>query len=252
MAFPSLAPWLSAERPRCEIFPLVGDAHRGFPQPGFIWLWLLPALASHPGIWPGAKKQQQQKKEILMVLYNGVSNDRSCFGMLSHLLPTKAPAKTLSSRWKKHIFQPEYLLRETFRLDLRDGCSGAGYCLTGNGLSGCQEQHRVPGVRQGRAGPGVSPKPGLRTRVWDQDVPVTQPSEVHRLVTSGWKLSIGLAPVPETWFWSGFLTCFLGGRLLFGWGFFLLLVSSLLAFSLCWDGKPWGEGRRGLKMGTKR
>lgn len=30
-----------------------------------------------------------------MVLYNGVSNDWSCFGMLSHLLPTKAPAKKL-------------------------------------------------------------------------------------------------------------------------------------------------------------
>lgn len=93
LAFPSPAPWLSAGRPRCEIFPLVGDAHGGFPQPGFVWLRLSPALASLSGIWPGAKKQK--KKEILMVLYNGVSNDRSCFGMLSHLLPTKAPAKRL-------------------------------------------------------------------------------------------------------------------------------------------------------------
>lgn len=33
-----------------KYFPLVGDAHRGFPQPGFAWLWLSPALASHPGI----------------------------------------------------------------------------------------------------------------------------------------------------------------------------------------------------------
>lgn len=46
----------AAEQPKCEMFPLDGDARRGFPQPGFIWLWLSPALASHPGIWPGAKK----------------------------------------------------------------------------------------------------------------------------------------------------------------------------------------------------
>lgn len=124
----------------------------------------------------------------------------------------QSPSKEALSRWKKHIFQPEYLPRETFRLDLRDDCHGAGYCLTGNGLSGCQEQNRVLEVQHGRAGPAVSPKPGPCTRVWDRDVPVTQPSEVHRLVTSGWKLSIGLAPVPETWFWLGFLTCFLGGR----------------------------------------
>ena len=70
----------------------------------------------------------------------------------------------------------------------------------------------MPEVQHGRAGRRVSPKPGLHTRAWDRDVPVTQPSEVHRLVTSGWKLSIGLAAVPETWFWLGFLTCFLGGR----------------------------------------
>lgn len=90
----------------------------------------------------------------------------------------------------------------------------------------------MPEVRHGRAGPGVSPEPGPRTRVWDRDVLVTQPSEVHRLVTSGWKLSFGLAPVPETWFWSGFFACFLGGRgwLLFGWCFFV--VGVLPAFSL--------------------
>lgn len=56
VGFSPLVPWLSAEQPRCEMFPFDGDAHRGFPQPGFIWLWIPPALASHPGIWPGAKK----------------------------------------------------------------------------------------------------------------------------------------------------------------------------------------------------
>lgn len=109
VAFPSPAPWLSAKRPKCEIFPLVGDARGGFPQPGFVWLWLSPALASHPGIWAGAKKwwggkQKKKKKEILMVLYNGMSNDRSCFGMLSHLLPTKAPAKRLRADGKSTYF----------------------------------------------------------------------------------------------------------------------------------------------------
>lgn len=150
----------------------------------------------------------------------------------------QSPSKEALSRWKKHIFQPEYLLRETFRLDLRDDCHGTGYCLTGNGLSGCQEQYRVPEVRHSRAGPGVSPEPGPHTRVWDPAVPMTQCSEVHRLVTSGWKLSIGLALVSETWFWLGFLTCFLGGRdwLLFGvgGGFFLVffVIHVLPAFSL--------------------
>lgn len=87
----------------------------------------------------------------------------------------------------------------------------------------------------------MSPNPGLRSRAWDGDVPVTHASEVHRLVTSGWKLSIGLAPVPEAWFWWGFLTCFLGGRdrlLCGGLFFFLSVVSSQLSLSFCWDVKP--------------
>lgn len=41
-----------------------------------------------------------------MVLYNGVSNDRSCFGMLSHLLPTKASAKKLRADGKNTFFSP--------------------------------------------------------------------------------------------------------------------------------------------------
>lgn len=124
----------------------------------------------------------------------------------------QSPSKEALNRWKKHAFQPEYLLSETFRLDLGAECHGVGYCLTGNGLSGCQEQHHVPEVWHGRAGRGASPKPGLHSRAWDRDVSVTHPSEVRWLVTSGWKLSIGLAPVPEAWFWLGVLTCFLGGR----------------------------------------
>lgn len=39
-----------------------------------------------------------------MVLYNGVSNDRSCFGMLSHLLPTKASAMKLRADGKNTFF----------------------------------------------------------------------------------------------------------------------------------------------------
>ena len=62
VAFPSPALWLSAERPKCEILPLVGDAHGGFPQPGFVWLCLSPALASHPGISPGAEKRRKKNK----------------------------------------------------------------------------------------------------------------------------------------------------------------------------------------------
>lgn len=63
------------------------------------------------------------------------------------------------------------------------------------------------------------------TCTWDRDVPVTQPSEVHPLVTSEWKLSIGLAPVPEMLFWLGFLACFLSGTgFLVVCGVFLFLI----------------------------
>lgn len=81
-------------------------------------------------------------------------------------------------------------------------------------------------------------------------------SALRSLVTSGWKLSIGLAPVPEMLFWLGFLACFLGTRdwQLFGVGVFFVthvipvLFLSLLGLLGC---KIQGRGQERAENGNK-
>lgn len=100
--------------------------------------------------------------------------------------------------------------------------------------TGCRDA-RGSTVRPSRArlgGPGLSPTPGLHTRVWDQDVPKTRPLEVHQIVASAWKLSIGLAPTPETWFWLGFLACFLGGTGCLVLPFLFVILLAFVLFCL--------------------